>query len=103
MRKFIVFVAVVIFLLLLCGCGMITSGEVTGKNFVPAHEKTTMVPTTDFDGNITLQSQTDWIPDRWYVTFEKVDEDNRLKSRTVSVDENVYENTKVGDWFALER
>jgi hypothetical protein len=98
MRKWIL-----LMVLFMAGCdGIITSGEVVNKCFVPAHQETTMTPTLDFDGNMTVTTDTVNVPDQWFVVFEKVDEDNRLKQRTVAVDLETYNRFNVGDWIAFD-
>lgn len=93
------FVLLLVFVLmcLLTGCEQINSGTITGKRFSPRHMESSI--TLDFDGNPKVDSE--MVPDRWYVTFEKVDEDGGLKSRTISVSKQEYEVYKVGQWIAL--
>jgi hypothetical protein len=42
------------------------------------------------------------VPDRWYITFGKEDEDGKYKERTIRVDQMLYDQYDVGDWFNID-
>jgi hypothetical protein len=85
-----------------CGCGQITSGEVQSKEFVPEHEIEVDDPdiTVSQDPLITIPggSHMETVPDRWYITIGKEDEDGKWKTRRFCVDEAVYNQYGEGDW-----
>lgn len=85
--------------LLVTGCGSpITSGEVVSKEFVPEHEEYT--PDQKI-GDITIYGGWDTIPDAWYITIQKKDEDGEVKTRTFHVTKELFDSLKVGDWYAV--
>lgn len=99
--KNLMFVIMAATVLLLAGCSSITSGDVCEKDFVPAHDEIAFVPDGTFEGNFT--TDTDHIPDRWYITFRKADEKNGgWRTRKVQVEEDTFKNTQLGDHFSLE-
>jgi len=90
----------IIILILFCGCDTIHEGTITNLTYKPAHTETTITPILDMDGNITLQTSTNYIPDRWYMTFERLnDEETETISRTVRISKEMYYSLNVGDWY----
>lgn len=79
------------------GCGpSITSGEVCDRQFEPAHDDASI--TTDMNGNLT--TDIDHVPDRWWVTFRRIDEKTgKWVQRTVQVEKIGYDLTKLGDFY----
>jgi hypothetical protein len=89
-----------------CGCSPITNGEVTSKEFVPEHQIEVDDPdiTVSYDPPITIPggSHMETVPDRWYITFGKEDEDGKYKERTVCVEQSTYNQHEVGEWINLD-
>jgi len=85
----------------LSGCSPITNGEIVSKDFVPEHEEedVSYIKVGDVDVPV-YDSYT--VPDKWYVTFGKEDEDGVYKKRTVQVDQFTYNQVSIGDWFSLQ-
>jgi len=94
----------VILLLFVCGCSdPITNGEVVNKKFVPEHQIEVDDPDiTIGDFTIPGGSHMETVPDRWYVTFAKEDEDGKYKERTVTVDQMTYDQYGRGDWINFD-
>ena len=85
-------------LLLLTGCGpSITSGDVCDKQFEPAHDVTSLAMSPDGE---SFTTETDHIPDRWWVSFRRADEKNGgWIVRTVRVTKETHDTTNIGDFF----
>lgn len=93
MKKLLLFL-----LLALVGCGpYITSGEVTGKQFVPKH--------TELRWNFVSESlEHEDVPDQFFITFARVDEKTgEWINRSVSVDRQTYDQYNKGDYISFER
>ena len=91
-----------------CGCSPpITNGEVTFKEFVPEHQIEVDDPdiTISHDPPITIPggSHMETVPDKWYITFGKEDEDGKYKTRTICVDQQTHDQYQEGDWINFER
>lgn len=92
-------------LFLISGCSPpIENGEVVRTSFVPEHEEERDEPDITI-GDITIPggTYTVTIPDKWYVTIEKVDEDGKTKQRTVQITEAEYNTLDRGDWYSIEK
>jgi hypothetical protein len=96
-----IFYVLLFLVFLLVGCGpTITSGEICDRKFVPEHEETVLSTSLDFQGNPVLDTDTQTVPDQWFLTFRRVDEKTgEWITRTVLVEQCVYENTQMGDFF----
>jgi hypothetical protein len=83
----------------LAGCTVITDGDIGNKEFIPAHEESTL--TMDIEGNPHFNS--DFVPDRWFLTIQKVDEKNGgFLIRRVQVDRETYNRVQLGEYFSIE-
>ena len=89
--------------LLMLGCSPIQNGAVTNKEFVPEHQVEVDDPDIEI-GDITIPggSHMETVPDRWYITFGKEDEDGKYKERTVCVDQGTYDRYQYGDWINFD-
>lgn len=90
-------------LVVLCviGCSRITNGEVQSKKFVPQHEDTYTTYQKVGDIDIPIEN-TYTVPDKWYITFGKNDEDGKYKERTIEVSNSCYRRYSVGDWINFD-
>lgn len=109
MNKFLFgfILSIVLFSILFSVLGCVSSienGEVVATSFVPEHEEEREDPDITI-GDITIHggTYTVTIPDKWFATFEKVDEDGKMKQRTVQITKNKYNSLKVGDWISVEK
>jgi hypothetical protein len=88
-------------LCLCAGCApAITSGELTNKTFTPAHDDTTCTfnPMTN-----SVDWSTDHVPDRWTVTFRRMNEKtNEWQYRTISVTKEYYDSVNSGDFVEFQ-
>ena len=86
--------------LMFAGCAsQINEGEIISKQFVPAHEESTM----RYDVlQETFVYETEHIPDRWYVTIEKKCEDGKVRQRKLMVSQGTYNSVTRGEWFGVE-
>jgi hypothetical protein len=95
--------AMAVLFLLFLGCAPITNGKVQSKNFVPEHEIEVDDPDiTIYDITIPGGSHWETVPDAWFVTFGKEDEDGKWKERTLQVDQQTYDEYGQGDWISFE-
>lgn len=87
-----------------CGPPPIQDGEVSSKEFVPAHTETDLVPEYDFDMNFTGFTEEEYdVPDKWYVTFKRMDEStNKWRYRTLQIPKNTFDSYEVGDWISFK-
>lgn len=91
-------------LLLFAGCGVrLIEGEVYQKTFTPAHSEEEMNFGPGFDGNPKFSTETVHYPDRWAVSFRRVNEETgEWDTRTVRVSEETYDRLQKGDWFEMK-
>jgi hypothetical protein len=95
MKKLLLFV----WILSIAGCAaQITEGEVISKEFVPEHEIT--VPVYDLEFNFK-GFETETVPNKWYITFQKYGENDKLRARKVEVSQTMYNLHNVGDWISF--
>ena len=85
----------------LAGCWYAPHGQVIGKNFVPAHDDTSVSISFDADGNISTSLETDRIPDRWYLHLRR-EQDGQPVYNEASVSQEIYDRTKIGDLYGVE-
>jgi hypothetical protein len=95
--KFLTMLLIILFI----GCARIDSGTVSSKEFVPAHKETYTTYTKVGDIKIPQQHTRD-VPDKWFITFQAVGEDDKTRTRTVQVSKHDYDQYQIGDWISLE-
>ena len=83
------------------GCAQITNGNVVFKQFVPEHEEEDITYTKVGDINIPITNYYT-VPDQWFVTFGKEDEDGKYKERTMRVGQETYDEFSEGDWINFD-
>lgn len=85
--------------LFIAGCSSITDGDVYDREFVAAHEESTI----DYDPiSETFSTGSETVPDKWYISFRKVNEqDGGWLTRRVEVEKSTYDSTNLGDHFSL--
>ena len=91
-------------LLFFVGCGVrLQKGQVYQKTFTPAHSSTEPTFGTDFDGNPTFGTETVNYPDRWTISFKRMNEETgEWDTRTVRVSKETYDRFQRGDWFEID-
>jgi len=91
----------VIYLVMLSGCGMITSGEVYSKDHHPAYTTREYRPIRI--GETTIPNWEDvHHPERWSISIRKMDEEkNEWKTRRVYVPKTTYDRLQIGDWYDM--
>lgn len=95
----------IVFVVLFQGCGpSIQSGEVLATSFEPEHQVEYENPDIKID-DITIPggTYTVTVPDKWFVTIEKVDEDGVKKQRRIEITKQEYETLKRGDWYSVQK
>lgn len=75
-------------------CVKIKAGEVINKRFDPAHDEHELVQYGDIWVNETYH-----VPNRWFITIGKKCEDNKYRTNEVQVSEEIYNETKIGQWM----
>lgn len=97
MRKILLLLA-----LLLIGCEPpLMSGFIHSKEWVPAHDevKNDIIQIGDI---IIPVSNTIHVPDRYYITIRREEENGELRHRSIEVPKDQYEELKLGVWYSLE-
>lgn len=82
----------------------ISSGYITGKEFVPYREWTTEEEDCINIGSIpvcTEYTAHHSAPDTWYITIKNENNDGETRSRTVKVPEDLYEKSEQGEYFMV--
>ena len=84
----------------------ISSGYITGKEFVPYHEWTTEEESCISMGQNMPSICTPYTahhsaPDTWYITIENENDEGEKRSRTIRVTENLYEKADHGEYFMV--
>jgi len=84
---------------MLSGCGRITSGEVYSKDYHPAYTTREYRPMKI--GDITIHNWEDvHHPEKWSIDIRKMDEEtNEWKTRRVYVPKTTYDRLEIGDWY----
>lgn len=95
-------------ILLLTGCkAEITSGEVTEKNFSPAHTQVMLMPLCISNGSSITTTLMPFIyhyADQWTVTITTWDEKSgEMQSATYRVTETVYDEVEIGAEFTYSK
>lgn len=94
MKKTKITALTAILLLLLTGCAELVEGEVVDKSYSPAHSTTSFM----FVGK-SMIPQTHYYPESWYL---KIDSEEHEKVKSISVPEQDYVNTEIGDFYSNE-
>ncbi|KKM81628.1 hypothetical protein LCGC14_1327800 [marine sediment metagenome] len=84
----------------------ISSGYITGKEFVPYHEWTTEEESCISMGQNMPSICTPYTahhsaPDTWYITIENENDDGEKRSRTVKVLKDLYNKAEHGEYFMV--
>jgi hypothetical protein len=99
MKKILTSILAVLFLCL-TGCSTISDGDIYDREFVAAHEESTI----DYDPvSETFTTGSESVPDKWYISFRKVNEnDGGWLTRRIEVDKPNYDAYKLGDHISLK-
>ncbi len=92
-------------LIFMGGCEIIREGEIIRKTFVPAHTDTGVrYQYNFFSEKYELHHYTDHVPDRWYIRFKKMVDEQTLEyqERELSVDKGTYDKHELHDWITFE-
>jgi len=84
--------------LMVVGCSGITNGEVRSKEFVPEHQETYTTYIKVGEVNVP-QHHVRTVPDQWFVTIGKENEDGKWKTRTYQISKQYYDQCQEGDWL----
>ena len=82
----------------------ISSGYITGKEFVPYHEWTTEEESCINVGSIPICTEYTAhhsAPDTWYITIKNENDEGKIRTRTVKVSEDLYEKADQGEYFMI--
>lgn len=103
----VTFAVLIILLMLSGGSAKITSGEVTKKEFSPAHTEVRIIPLVMTNGKTTHVITVPYFytyPDRWYVTIEAWDnKSEKMLRATYRVTKNVYDAVDIGCEFVYDK
>lgn len=102
-KRMISVLAATVALFALAGCSQkITSGEVIGKQFTPAHTEVRLTPIVISNGKTTTTSIvpfTYYYPDTYTITISGLDKNGEQQAATYRVTEEVYDAVAVGSEF----
>lgn len=98
----------VLCLLLLTSCGQkLTEGEVTAKEYTPAHTTFMMVPIVHSDGKTSYTTLVPFVyyyADKWEITIQAYDsERGETETATYRVTQAVYDAVEIGAEFVYEK
>ena len=84
----------------------ISSGYITGKEFVPYHEWTTEEEScVSFGQNMpdicTPYTAHHSAPDTWYITIKNENDEGEIRTRTVKVPEDLYNKSEHDEYFMV--
>lgn len=82
----------------------ISSGYITGKEFIPYHEWTTEEEDCIDIGSIPICTEYTAhhsAPDTWYITIKNENDEGGIRTRTVKVLEGLYEKVNQGEYFMV--
>lgn len=84
----------------------ISSGYITGKEFVPYHEWTTEEESCISVGQNMPSICTPYTahhsaPDTWYITIKNENDEGEIRTRTVKVPEDLYEKVDQDEYFMV--
>ena len=104
MKRCVVGLATLFFVVTLSGCSeTITEGEVIKKEFTPAHTTCMSMPMYVSTGKTMSVIMIPYIihySDAWRVTIQQcVEESGEYAKATYRVEEDVYDEVDIGDWF----
>jgi len=91
---------ILILCLLIMGCGTpINDGIIISKTFEPEHTETMFVfnPLTE-----TLETESYDVPDKWFVTFQKLNEKNEMVQRTIEISQVTYDSLVIGKYYRVK-
>lgn len=91
---------ILILCLLIMGCGTpINDGIIISKTFEPEHTESTLTydPITESWGTEYYD-----VPDKWFVTFEKLNEQNKKVQRTIEISQATYDSLVIGKYYRVK-
>lgn len=97
-------VAAVIFTIFMIYETPISSGYITGKEFVPYHEWTTEEEDCINVGSIPICTEYTAhhsAPDTWYITIKNENDEGEIRTRTVEVLKGLYDKVEIDEYFMV--
>jgi hypothetical protein len=101
MKKIIAFI-IICFLVLGCG-DQIEKGNIINKEFIPAHSYMTMQPIINSNGEITSITYipiTHFISDRYIITIEGYNKNDKKVQQQLYVNKNIYDSYSIGQYYS---
>ena len=91
----------IVMLVVFAGCAPpVTFGQISSKEFVPEHEEETLT----YDAfTETWKTETETVPDSWYVTLMALvaDEKGHFNTTTHRVQQHIYDNVREGEYYRI--